>query len=115
MDQQSVDKDFFRSRVRRWSWRFGGGEVVDQQSVDKDGLATLVSELLHTHTPNLPDADEKRSPPGLSWMSLMFLMSIIIISPLGFAFCCTSFGPQIESGSVNVKTKLGPDCPSLSG
>ena len=103
-----------------WSWRGGGGggEVVDQQSVDKDGLATLVSELLHTHTPNLhdlPDGDEKRSPPGLSWMFLMFLMLIIIISPLGFAFCSTSFGPQIESCSVNVKTKLGMDCPQLSG
>ena len=24
-DQQSIDKDFFRSRVRRWRW--GGGEV----------------------------------------------------------------------------------------
>ena len=89
--------------------------MVDQQSVDKDGLATLVSELLHTHTPCLPDGDEKRSPPELSWMFLMFLMLIIIISPLGFAFCCTSFGPQIESGSVNVKTKLGLDCPQLSG
>ena len=67
MDQQSVDKDFFRSRVRRWSWRFGGGEVVDQQSVDKDGLATLVSELLHTHTPYLPDGDEKKES---SWIEL---------------------------------------------
>ena len=59
-DQQVVDQDFFRSRVRRW--RGGGGgeeEVVDQQSVDKDGLATLVSELLHTHTPYLPDGEEK--------------------------------------------------------
>ena len=62
-DQQSIDKDFFRSRVRRWK----GGEVVDQQSVDKDGLATLVSELLHTHTPYLPDGDEKK---GSSWIEL---------------------------------------------
>ena len=90
-------------------------EVVDQQSVDKDGLATLVSELLHTHTPYLPDGDEKRGPPGLSWMFLMFQILIIIISPLGFAFCCTSFGPQIESCSVNVKNKLAPDCSQLSG
>ena len=100
--------------MRRWSWKGGGGggEVVDQQSVDKDGLATLVSELLHTHTPYLPDGDEKRSPLGLS---RMFLMFIIYISPLGFAFCCTSFGPQTESCSVNVKNKLGPDCSQLSG
>ena len=89
--------------------------MVDQQSVDKDGLATLVSELLHTHTPYLPDGEEKRSPPGLSWMFLMFQILIIIISPLGFAFCCTSFGPQIESCSVNVKTKLGSACFQLSG
>ena len=47
--------------------RGGGGEVVDQQSVDKDGLATLVSELLHTHTPYLPDGDEKKES---SWIEL---------------------------------------------
>ena len=41
--------------------------MVDQQSVDKDGLATLVSELLHTHTPYLPDGDEKK---GSSWIEL---------------------------------------------
>ena len=41
--------------------------VVDQQSVDKDGLATLVSELLHTHTPNLPDGDEERES---AWIEL---------------------------------------------
>ena len=41
--------------------------MVDQQSVDKDGLATLVYELLHTHTVNLPDGDEKKES---SWIEL---------------------------------------------